>query len=758
MAEIKLTVDASQAQAALKAVNNAITKAKLNGATIQLDGKNVTNGLNNIQDAAKKTGQVIEKTTTEQAKNATKGMKGVTDQFGKGLGQIRGFLSGAVSWWTALIIAVELATKTLKYFFDNLTQSTTKMTTRGQNAVKVAELSKKKVQQETKAAQDLITKLIELNKVQSLNADQQRLADSIVAKLNRQYKDLGITLDQTTGKYKGLYQAQREIDQRNNKVQANALNNQIRGQRDIINAALKTAFGTEINIGKNVSGNDFFTIAQKIGGTLGAQNSELLAQKWNTKDISKQLEVIDQLIGGISSSKQFMQNASAVRDAMQQLVDYKKQLQDLNSIDTQIVEAEDRLTNALKEQRDVLKSTREETEKLNKSYEDQQRANSLAGLDPEDRANALRGEVEQLKKKNEQLQKTQEIEEEQSRWTNLNANSDRRAFDRINNERRALEQQISELRSQKEQNEKRSANLDVNLNRITGNSYIGKDYYRNNFYNRDKLRGELEAALKSASGLHVNPVDPKDIEDLQRMLRYLNESQELMAEEVSLRYKLNKAQKQLGELNKQAKQTQIDLSNSQSTRLQQQQKIADLEKERAENTSAIQAKEQQIAEIEAQIAKERADAELKAWQLEQQRIKSYSDFVNDLMKKQVEGLNEILGKKKDNLLLELQINAEKVRGRKLTEEEVAALKSYVDVMSLQDQFKANQKLNIQSNGVISNDIARKGGWASSVVVDRAQDINKQILDVQKSQVDLMSKLNETMKTSNDLLKQFSVIQ
>lgn len=701
MAEIRLTVDASQAQAALKAVNNAITQAKLNGATIQLDGKNVTNGLNNIQDAAKKTGQVIEKTTTEQAKNATKGMKGVTDQFGKGLGQIRGFLSGAVSWWTALIIAVELATKTLKYFFENLTQSTTKMTTRGQNAVKVAELSKKKVQQETKAAQDLITKLIELNKAQSLNADQQRLADSIVAKLNRQYKDLGITLDQTTGKYKGLYQAQREIDQRNNKVQANALNNQIRGQRDIINAALKTAFGTEINIGKNVSGNDFFTIAQKIGGTLGAQNSELLAQKWNTKDISKQLEVIDQLIGGISSSEQFMQNASAVRDAMQQLIDYKKQLQDLNSIDTQIVEAENRLTNALKEQRDVLKSTREETEKLNKSYEDQQRANSLAGLDPEDRANALRSEVEQLKKKNEELQKTKQIQEEQSRYINLDANVDRRELTNTNQKRKEAEKRIAEIRSQ----------ID--------------EAVRQQNKNRQKFR--------------------------DKELQYY-------AQEKVLQTQLVKAQKQLNELNEKATQYQNAYAQSESKRLQHQQSIADLDKERAENINEIQAKEKEIAQIEAQLAKERADAELKAWQAEQQRIKNYSDFVNDLMKKQIEGLNDILGKKKDNLLLELQINAEKVRGRKLTEEEVAALKSYVDVMTLQDQFKANEKLNIQSNGVISNDIARKGGWASSVVVDRAQDINKQILDVQKSQVDLMSKLNETMKTSNDLLKQFSVIQ
>jgi hypothetical protein len=45
-------------------------------------------------------------------------------------------------------------------------------------------------------------------------------------------------------------------------------------------------------------------------------------------------------------------------------------------------------------------------------------------------------------------------------------------------------------------------------------------------------------------------------------------------------------------------------------------------------------------------------------------------------------------------------------------------------MTMQDQLKANQKLNLQTNGVITNDLARKGGWASSVVVDRSVDINR----------------------------------
>ena len=499
-----------------------------------------------------------------------------------------------------------------------------------------------------------------------------------------------------------------------------------------------------------------------MGKTLGAQSADILARKWNTGKIENQIQVIDQLLNGLSSGSQFMQNGVAVRDAMQALIDYKKQLQDLNSIDTQIIDAEKRLTEAFKAQKDALKATRDQVEKLNKSYDDQQRANSLDQLDPEDRANALRSEVEQLKKRNEQLQKSQEIQEEQTRFSNLEANSDKRAFDRINNERRDLEKQIQDLQQKRDQNLAKRANKLQSRGDalIAGNSWISKEQFQSQFNNPWVLQRQVEEAIQAYKDLDMpDEYKPKqDLEDLQQMLKYVKKYNDLYSQNSLIQAKLVKAQDQLNQLNKQATQAEIDLSNSQTTRLQNQQKIADIEKERAQNTNAIQAKEQQIAGIEKQLAEQRAEAELRAWQIEQQRIQDYSDFVNSLMRKQIESLNEIIGKKKDNLLLELKLNAEKIKGRELQEDELEALKSYVDVMTMQDQLKANQKLNLQTNGVITNDLARKGGWASSVVVDRSVDINRQILNVQRSQVDLMTKLNETMDRSNELLKQFSVIQ
>lgn len=741
-----LNKSVDQTQQKTKKVKRAAREAGQAGTKAANDTKKAT------QDANKE----LDKQSKQFARNSL--LSTSSKQIVRGVNDL---VQSFINPITIVLVAFEAITKTFTYFWNNLTESTSKLTTRGQNAIKVAELTKKRIQQETKSSEELLKRLEELNKQQSLTSTQQKLAESIVIKLNKQYKDLGITLDQITGKYKGLYEAQIKIDQRDKNAQVNALNKQIVAQRDIINASLKNAFGEQINIGQIVTGKEFFTIAEKMGKTLGAQSADILARKWNTGKIENQIQVIDQLLNGLSSGSQFMQNGVAVRDAMQALIDYRKQLQDLNSIDTQIIDAENRLTEAFKAQKDALKATRDQVEKLNKSYDEQQRANSLDQLDPEDRANALRNEVEQLKKKNEQLQKTQEIQEEQTRYSNLEANSDKRAFNRLNNERRDLEKQIQDLQQKRDQNIAKRANRLQSKGEalIAGNSFISKNYFQSELgIDPWKLQKDIEANLKAASGLHVNPVDPKDIEDLQQMLKYVTKYNDLFNQNTLLQAQLVKAQKQLTQLNEQAKQAEIDLSNSQTTRLQNQQKIADIEKERQENLNAIQSKEKQIADIEKQLAEERAEAELRLWQIEQQRRIDYSDFVNSLMRKQVESLNEIIGKKKDNLLLELQLNAERIKGRKLQEDELEALKSYVDVMTMQDQLKANQKLNLQTNGVITNDLARKGGWASSVVVDRSVDINRQILNVQRSQVDLMAKLNETMDRSNELLKQFSVIQ
>ena len=110
-----------------------------------------------------------------------------------------------------------------------------------------------------------------------------------------------ITLDETTGKYNNLYEAQIKVDELNKEQQARGLRAQAQAQRGNINAALKKAFGSGIELGKPIDGDDLFTIAEKIGSTFGAQNADVLAKKWGPgTDLKTMRDVVFQLQQGLA--------------------------------------------------------------------------------------------------------------------------------------------------------------------------------------------------------------------------------------------------------------------------------------------------------------------------------------------------------------------------------------------------------------------------------------------------------------------------
>ena len=694
---------------------------------------------------AQKAGQVTEK-AGEQAKKAgdkaaagankgQRGWKAFSDALRGKFKGAEAFVGSFFSWFTVVLLAFEATVKTFTYFWDNLTESIQKMTTRAQTAIKAIQRKQKALEQETKSAQDLVKQLEDLNKQQNLSIDQQRLAESIIARLNKQYKDLNITLDETTGKYQGLYQAQRIIDDKNRKSQAEALKKQIQAQRDVVNAALANAFGRGINLDVKVNGKDFFTFAENLAGTFGAENADLLAKKWNTGNLAKQLEVIDLLIKDLSSSDQVIKNAPEARQALATLIDYRKQLQDLNSVDAQIIEANKRLAESFKQFEDAIKKSEQniknyeqQLQKLvdNNNYEQASLPEKI-GL-KQSQIDRVDKQIEDNIKKLEQLKKqlalTQVYDENGEVF-----NEEQKRYNNLKKKTSQLEKQYNDKKLKYEQQRNKK------------------------LYQLQKQRNKLAESAPSP-GATLGPVNNSSqynrIAELDKQIADIDKNDDYK--------KLNEKLKQLNKSQQKLTAQEVRYQKEKQNQLQLSQQIAQLEEDIAKGRLTREQAAIEAEKLREQYRQEQLEAERKLKQQEDQRNQNYSDFVNNLMRKQVEGLNQIINKKKQNLLLELQLNAEKIRGRKLTEEELEALKSYVEVMSLQDQFKANQKLELQTNGVITNDLARKGGWASSVVVDRAQDINKEILNVQRSQVSLMQKINETMSKSNDLLKQFSVIQ
>ena len=69
----------------------------------------------------------------------------------------------------------------------------------------------------------------------------------------------------------------------------------------------------------------------------------------------------------------------------------------------------------------------------------------------------------------------------------------------------------------------------------------------------------------------------------------------------------------------------------------------------------------------------------------------------------------------------------------------------------QSLAESNIQPQLMNTGTISNQLAKTGGFASSVVTDRAQDINAQILKTQNKQYDVQ-------KSIKDAVEKYSVIQ
>ena len=216
-----------------------------------------------------------------------------------------------------------------------------------------------------------------------------------------------------------------------------------------------------------------------------------------------------------------------------------------------------------------------------------------------------------------------------------------------------------------------------------------------------------------------------------------------VAEYADARKALTSAQKELDALKQKMIQDEVTYQKTQEKALGFQQKALDIEQERQKNLIQIQSKTLEIAQIKQKIA----EAERK----QQQAEKKYQDYVDGLYRKQQARLNEILGKKKQSLFLEAKLNAEKIKGKELTEEELEALRNYAEVDEMISQLKDIKLGSFKGQQVITNELASKGGWASSVVVERAQDINKEILAVQNRQFDLQQQI----KTALD---KYSVIQ
>ena len=745
--KVDIRADVSQLKEAINQAQGDITQLKVNGSTVTIGGKKIKAEVKEVTNEVKKLNKEVQKTnasTQQGAVQTIKSLKGIGEYTKRATGFIKGVAQSLITPWTFLIIAVEAAIKTFKYFFNNLNESIAKTTARGQSAIKAAQREIKKTEQRTRAVDDLIKKLDELNKLQGLSDDQKSYGAALIRRLNKEYKIFGITLDETTEKYQGLYQAKVKADAAARAKQSEELRKQIQAQRLLANTALKDIFGKGIEIGKPINGSDLFTFAERYNQTPGSKMSGTLERMWgNGKDLYAINTVLDKLLNGKLSTRQNVADIQKAIDAVNSLIDYTQKLDDLNSISRAAAESAERLSTSFDDQRKAIKAAREEVEKLNAQYQKSQKQAQFDALAPKDQIEALKEEVKALEDRNVALEKAKKQSEQLNAQKSTEATNSRKSKQAKQAEQQDLEKEI-EVR--------KAANAQLNKDIDAHYEKFGKQ--------RQKWQSEfdfLDRKIKNAEAYDSKSYKPSEKQYARRaeLAGYLAQVDNPVNE---MRATIDANKKAIAEAEAKIKQlaSQITDAETQAKALGDQalnaeQSSLSAEAQRIQNLTDIAQKKKQIAEIQRKIAEEEAKAAAeaeKAAQAEaeanrrmmQQQMNAEGTLFGVAEKAQIEMLKaqgkkaEADAKERESIVRSLTKQIEGQLGRPLGEKDQAfrdSIEAAADIqMALKGINPTTNRPQIQSDQVYSNELARMGGFSSSIVVDR-MDINKEILNVNK---------------------------
>ena len=731
MAIITLSVDTSQARAALNGVNQAITQIKVNGSTISIGGTQVTGELKQIGQEAQKTKDILTKAATEPSKHAVGAIKAVSKEFKSGVGWIKSFSTGMVSWWTALILAVEAATKTFTYFFNNLTESIPKLNQKMDNLNTQVKKNYQNWKNEKKATDQYSSSLNELAKKQSLTNTEQVLAQALIDKLNQKYKGLNISIDGTTGAVKGYTQALRQMDKQDAEAEKNLIRKQINAKREQVDARLAETFGTDKVSLANADANKMFSSAENWFGDINETARKQISLAWNSGDNNAKLKILNDLATRYENNQAILKTINGAITALEELIGLQKQFGDLSDANNIILNNAKKI---LEESRDIIKQTADLNDEADKIYE------SIAKDQEQTAFDNLGSEQQKIQFLEERIQKLQE----QERTLNSQAGqleSKDSNVEAISATSQSLKAQIQDDNKSIDELRNNIAEAKREYEKQTGRSFVGRPI--------KAIQDQLDKVMKNRRNPTKNALYGQDYKNQIRELQ----AQLKAAEAINkANKKIKETQDQINSLNQQLTQNENKYADAIKGGLVDQQQLASIKKQQAEINKEIYDKQKQQDKLRDAIA----GKEVKTLEEEQQARKKLAEAEADLAAKRKETSRnffqsgrdsqltqylKLIGKQREALILEQKINLARALGLKsikeLSEAQNKGIERQVDLQMKLDQLSKMGNINAGRPEIITNELARKGGFASSVVIER-NNINKNILTAAQQQVNLQN--------------------
>ncbi|PVY44260.1 hypothetical protein [Victivallis vadensis] len=704
-------------------------------AKISLDSSELKKGLNSAEQSVKKTGQEMSNATKKLdnfGDNADRAVRAI-DSVGGALGQASTGISGLAgdlidlvkNPMSAAIAAITALVAVGVKLWDKLTMSAEEYAQKASFEFEQAQKKFSDLTNEQKEDTGYLDRLKQISQEENISNAVKAEAISIIQSLTDRYGDLGISIDLTTGKIIGLEQGMTKANQRMLEFSKEAKKLELNKAENVADSKIGL-----ISKGKRL--NSGFTPADFGGKSFGTS----MAHRWAGYDVSNKGGIEDLATSFLSSNK--------IKDMAKQVLDLREKMKETNDPEAlKILQAkEDGMKRLIR-----LQLKLEVAEKM---------------------ASQTAGDAELSQKWRDASLAIQELILKQKEYNNLTREGDKTGTispEEIANHTAKVSKTQSDTEAQRQRQKQYSEDADT----LRENQRI------EDVSGGDKLK-KVEQKIKVVADLKIESQNTlKDLEQklvpVQQKINDLLKKQKdgvITPEETK---ELLSLTEESANLNLKIETCKANIKKHELEEIKLAQEKDAIEKERKkyidDMVSALD-NESSILSLRLKgLDEEAAKLEL-INQLKGKGIELSNEDLQKIMdkKKALGGLklqdyfqnqNESLdiqekkanGQGKEALRLEILRNAEKIKGGKLTEEEIKNAERLADrqwkLQNRSGKSESNgykQTLNIR--GELTNDLARRGGFTSSVVSDPMRSINQQLLQIQKSQNNILSNINGKM--------------
>ena len=712
-------------------------------AKISLDSSELKKGLNQAEQSVKKTGQEMSNATKKLdnfGDNADRAVRAI-DSVGGALGQastgisglagdlidlVKNPMSAAIAAITALVaIGVKL--------WDKLTLSAEEYAKKASFEFEQAQKKFNDLINTQKEDSGYLDRLKEISQEENISNALKIEAISIIQSLTDRYGDLGISIDVTTGKIHGLDEGMAKANKKMSEFAKEAKRLELRKAESVADSKIGLIYK-----GRGVYSH--FTPFDFGGKSFGTS----MAHRWAGYDVSNK--------GGIENLATNIRSSEIVKNMAKQILDLRKKMGEVINPDSE--EFNPQALKFLKQREEGLKNLIRLQLKL-------EVANKIAS--------ETAGDAELSQKWRDASLAIQELILKQKEYNELAREGDKTGT--LSPEEMAIHAaKVSKIQSDTEAQRQRQKQYSEETNALIENQRIedvsGVDKLKkveqkidvvadlkiesqNTLKNLEQelapVQQKINELLKKSKAGLITPEETQELLSLTEKIANINLKIETSKadiikyefEEVKLAQEKNAIEK---ERKKHIDDILLSLENE-SDILSLRINGLDNEAEELELINQLKSKGVELSNEDLQIIIDKKKA------LNSLKLRDY--FQNENKSLDIQGMKEN-GELKEALRLEVLRNAEKIKGGKLTKEELKNVERLADrQFELQnrsgkgEENRYKQTLNVR--GELTNELARRGGFTSSVVSDPMWTINQQLLQVQKYQNNILSSIRDDIK-------------